>query len=101
MSKMTDKELAKISKALSDPTRLKIYEAIASCEEMACGEVLKKCPLAPGTISHHLKILAEAGLIESRREGQFIYNRARPETIRKYTKALNKIARKTKAASFR
>jgi ArsR family transcriptional regulator, arsenate/arsenite/antimonite-responsive transcriptional repressor len=91
---MTDKELARISKALADPTRLKIYEAISSCEEMACGEVMKKCPLAPGTISHHLKILAAADLIESRREGQFIYNRLRPETLREYTKALAKIAGK-------
>jgi ArsR family transcriptional regulator len=96
MGKMTDKELAKISKALADPTRLRIYQAISSCEEMACGEVMKKCPLAPGTVSHHLKILAEADLIEPRREGQFIYNRSRPETIREYTRALNKIAREMK-----
>jgi ArsR family transcriptional regulator, arsenate/arsenite/antimonite-responsive transcriptional repressor len=101
MDEMTDKELAKISKALADPTRLKIYEVISSCEEMACGEVMKKCPLTPGTISHHLRILAEADLIECRREGQFIYNRTIPETIREYTQALSKIAGKAKAASSR
>ena len=93
---MTDKELAKISKALADPTRLHIYEAISSRGEMFCGEVLKKCPLAPGTISHHLKVLAEANLIESRREGQFIYNRSRPETMRKYTSALKKLTKKSR-----
>ncbi len=42
--------------------------------------------------SHHLKVLSDADLIESRREGQFIYNRARPETIREYSAALKKIA---------
>ena len=95
---MTEKELAKISKALSDPARLRIYEAIASRPEMFCGELAKKCPLTAGTISHHLKILAEANLIESRREGQFIYNRSRPETIMEYSRTLAKMAGKEKAA---
>lgn len=70
--------------------RLSIYEAISSRPEMYCGELVKKCPLTPGTISHHLKILAEANLIESRREGQFIYNRVLPKTMREYTRALAK-----------
>ncbi|HTC46635.1 MAG TPA: metalloregulator ArsR/SmtB family transcription factor [Candidatus Aquilonibacter sp.] len=96
---MTEKELAKISKALSDPTRLHIYETISARREMFCGELLQQCSLSPGTISHHLRILVEANLIESRRKGQFIYNRARPETIRDYTRTLSKMAGKTKAVS--
>jgi ArsR family transcriptional regulator len=96
---MDQKHLAKISKALSDLTRLRIYEAIASRPEIYCGELAKKCPLTPGTISHHLKVLAEANLIESRREGQFIYNRALSETMREYARALAKIAGKIKTAS--
>jgi ArsR family transcriptional regulator, arsenate/arsenite/antimonite-responsive transcriptional repressor len=96
---MTAKELTKISKALSDPTRLRLYETIAARKEMFCGELMQKCPLTPGTISHHLKILAEANLIESRREGQFIYNRALPKTMREYTRALAKFAEKSKAKS--
>jgi ArsR family transcriptional regulator, arsenate/arsenite/antimonite-responsive transcriptional repressor len=90
--RMDCKELAKIAKALSDPTRLQIYGAIAGCEEMFCGELVEKYALTPGTISHHLKILGEASLIESRREGQFIYNRLRPETIKDYAQALAKMA---------
>src|ERR1700689_528122 len=93
---MTEKELAKVSKALSDPTRLRIYGTISAHREMFCGELMQKCPLTPGTISHHLRILAEANLIESRREGQFIYNRAIPETIREYTQSLNKMGDKNK-----
>ena len=76
---------------MSDPTRLSIYEAIAGREEMFCGELVEKYRLTPGTISHHLKVLADANLIESRREGQFIYNRALPETIRDYSVALAKL----------
>jgi ArsR family transcriptional regulator, arsenate/arsenite/antimonite-responsive transcriptional repressor len=103
---MDQKELARISKALSDPTRLRIFEGISSCKEMFCGQVVEKCGLTPGTISHHLRILADANLIETRREGQFIYIRSRPETIRDYARTLarmvgRKIAPKTKAASSR
>jgi ArsR family transcriptional regulator len=101
---MDQKELARFSRALSDPTRLRIIEEVSSSKEMFCGQVVEKCGLTPGTISHHLKILADAGLIETRRDGQFIYMRSRPETIREYGRALAKIAgktvpQKTKAAS--
>ena len=99
--RMERKELTRISKALSDPTRLEIYEGISAHKEMFCGQVVEKFGLTPGTISHHLKILADANLIETRREGQFIYLKSRPETIRAYGRALVIIAGKTKAASSR
>jgi ArsR family transcriptional regulator len=91
---MDQKELARISKALSDPTRLRIFEGLSSHKEMFCGQVVEKYGLTPGTISHHLKILADANLIETRREGQFVYMRSRPETIRDYGRALAKMAGK-------
>jgi ArsR family transcriptional regulator len=89
---MKKMELTRISKALSDPTRLRIYEAISMRQEVYCGELVEEHRLTPGTVSHHLKVLADAKLIECRREGQFIYNRSRPETIRDYSLALTKIA---------
>ncbi len=108
---MDQVEIARISKALSDPTRLRIYEAISASDEIFCGELVARHRLTPGTISHHLKVLADAKLIECRREGQFIYNRSRPATIREYCRALariaenriaeNKTAKKTKAAGSR
>ena len=95
---MNINEVSKISKALADPTRLQIYESIASKPEMYCGEIIERYGLAPGTVSHHLKTLVEAGLIECRREGQFVYNRALPETMREYTQALSRMARPTAKA---
>jgi len=65
--------IEKISKALGDETRLRIFEAISSCNEMNCGEIVSMRGVTPATVSHHLKILSEAGLIECRREGQFVY----------------------------
>jgi ArsR family transcriptional regulator len=91
---MDIEQLAKISRALADPTRLRIYEAIAASDEIYCGELVEKEGLAPGTVSHHLKVLAEAELIDSRREGQFIYNRATPETMKRYAETLVKFGRR-------
>jgi ArsR family transcriptional regulator, arsenate/arsenite/antimonite-responsive transcriptional repressor len=90
---MNTAEVAKISKALADPTRLQIYEEIAARPDLYCGEIIEKYELSPGTVSHHLKILLEAGLIECRREGQFVHNRAVPETMREFTQALSRLAR--------
>ncbi len=98
---METKELARIAKALSDPTRLQIYEGISASQEMFCGQVVEKYRLTPGTVSHHLKILADANLIKTRREGQFVYLKSRPETIRQYGQALAKMGSKRKAASSR
>jgi ArsR family transcriptional regulator, arsenate/arsenite/antimonite-responsive transcriptional repressor len=83
--------MVKVSRALGDPTRLCIYEAISACDEMFCGQIVEKYGLTPGTISHHLKILSDANLIESRREGQFIYFRALPKTVCDYGSSLARI----------
>ena len=98
---MESRDLVRVAKALSDPTRLRIFEEISASEEMFCKQIVEKYRLTPGTISHHLKILADANLIETRREGQFMYLKSRPETIREYAKALAKTVGKTKAASSR
>lgn len=89
-------QVEKISKALADKTRLMIFEAISAREVMNCGEIVTLRGVTPATVSHHLKILSGAGLIQCRREGQFIYNRALPETIDEYTRALSCMSRRKK-----
>lgn len=83
--------IEKISKALADATRLMIFEAI-SAKEMVCGELVALRGVTPATVSHHLKILSDAGLIECRRQGQFVHNRAIPQTIAEYSRALARLA---------
>lgn len=94
-------EIEKISKALADRTRLRIFEAISAKDHMNCGEIVSMRGVTPATVSHHLKILSEAGLITCRREGQFVYSQAVPEAITAYTLALTKIARNKKPARRR
>jgi ArsR family transcriptional regulator len=95
---MNRAEIEKISKALADETRLKIFEAISATKRMTCGEIVSMRGVTPATVSHHLKILSKAGLIACRRDGQFVLSQVVPETITAYTRALAKIARGKKAA---
>ncbi|MFD6096183.1 ArsR/SmtB family transcription factor [Nocardiopsis flavescens] len=73
-------ELARVFKALGDPVRLRLLSMIAS---QASGEVCV-CDLTPAfdlaqpTISHHLKLLREAGLIAAERRGTWVYYRLLP-----------------------
>jgi ArsR family transcriptional regulator len=95
---MDRSEIEKISKALADETRLRIFEAISATKRMTCGEIVSMRVVTPATVSHHLKILSEAGLIACRRAGQFVYSQAVPAKITAYARALAKIARGKKAA---
>ena len=93
--------IEKISKALADATRLMIFEAISAKKEMICGELVALRGVTPATISHHLKVLSDAGLIECRRKGQFVHNRAVPKTIAEYSRALARMAGGKKSAARR
>jgi ArsR family transcriptional regulator len=89
---MKRSQIEKISKALADKTRLRIFEAVSATKQMNCSEIVSMRGVTPATVSHHLKILSEAGLIACRREGQFVYSEAVPKTIALYARALEKIA---------
>ena len=94
-------QIEKISKALADATRLKIFEAISASRHLNCGEIVSLRGVTPATVSHHLKILSEAGLIACRREGQFVYSQAVPETVEAYTGALTKITSRKRTSRRR
>ena len=96
---MDNKRIERISKALGDETRLRIYEVIAAKKNLTCGELVTLHGVTPATISHHLKILSDAGLIECRKEGQFVYSRTVPATIAEYGAALVRIAKDGRAAA--
>lgn len=87
---METKQFQRIAKALADPRRFEILEMIAGGGEMCCGAVVDCFPVSQATISHHLKELTEAGLVETRSEGQFKYLRARPEVLAEYVEQLNR-----------
>jgi ArsR family transcriptional regulator len=83
-------QFQRIAKALADPRRFEILEVIAASGEMCCGEVGDCFSVAQATVSHHLKELTDAGLIETRAEGQFKFLRARPEVMAEYVEQLSR-----------
>lgn len=84
-------QFQRIAKALADPRRFEILEMIASAgDEMCCGDVVECFPVAQATVSHHLKELTDAGLIETRSEGQFKFLRARPDVLTEYVNELQR-----------
>lgn len=90
-------QVEKISKALADTTRLRIFESISRRERMNCREIVSMRGVTPATVSHHLKVLNEAGLITCRREGQFVYSQAVPQTIEAYTRELRRVSSRRKS----
>ncbi len=67
---MDDGELVRVLKALAHPKRFRMVQEIAAAGELSCGQIAERFPVAQPTISHHLKILTDAGVLEMRREGQ-------------------------------
>ncbi|MEQ1573249.1 MAG: metalloregulator ArsR/SmtB family transcription factor [Vicinamibacterales bacterium] len=65
-----DAKLVRVFKALADPKRLRMVQEIAAAGELSCGQVGELFHLSQPTISHHLKILAEAGVLTVRESAQ-------------------------------
>ncbi|MBL7170091.1 MAG: winged helix-turn-helix transcriptional regulator [Candidatus Aenigmarchaeota archaeon] len=91
------KEKIKLLKALSDETRIKIIQCLLDGEQCACA-IVPFIGRAQPTISKHLKILEESGVLESRREGVNIWYKVKSKESMKIMKILDiqKIERKVK-----
>lgn len=74
-------ELAGIFKALSDPTRVAIVNRLAATSEVCVCDLTSAFELSQPTVSHHLRLLREAGLVEAERRGTWAYYRLVPEAI--------------------
>jgi ArsR family transcriptional regulator len=74
-------ELAARFKALGDPTRVAIVNRLAGAGEVCVCAFVDDLGLSQPTISHHLRILREAGLVEASRRGTWAYYRLVPETF--------------------
>lgn len=65
-----DRTLVTVAKALADDSRMQILAALAESGELSCGELVELCSVGQSTVSHHLKTLVEAGLVDVRLAGQ-------------------------------
>jgi DNA-binding transcriptional ArsR family regulator len=98
---MDRQKIERISKALADRTRLRILEAINSRDHMNCAQIVSMRGVTPATVSHHLRILQDAGLISCERQGQFVHSKALPEALEDYRQELSGLARRKKKKAKR
>jgi ArsR family transcriptional regulator len=84
------RDLARLFKAVADPVRLRLLSMIASCAdgEVCVCDLTDAFDLTGPTISHHLKVLREAGTIDGERRGTWVYYRAVPDTLRRMSAVL-------------
>ncbi|MET9138538.1 MULTISPECIES: ArsR/SmtB family transcription factor [Streptomyces] len=94
-------ELAKVFKALGDPVRLRLLSMIASREggEICVCDLTPAFDLSQPTISHHLKLLRQAGLIDCERRGTWVYYWLLPETTDKLAGLLTRPGQPAEASS--
>ena len=69
-SSPSDLELVRALRALADPTRFRMVQTIAAAGELTCGQVQERFDVSQPTISHHLKILADTGVVVMRSQGK-------------------------------
>jgi ArsR family transcriptional regulator len=80
-------------KALADDNRLKIIDML-SCGEICACDILQGLEITQSTLSHHMKILCESNLVNSRREGKWSYYSLNKETIKTMKAFINSVTTK-------
>ena len=78
-----DDELAKLAKAIGHPARVRILRMLSRKEARVCSQIVDELPLAQSTVSEHLRIMKDAGLIRSSQDGPRIGYCINYETLRK------------------
>ena len=76
-----DVELARLAKALAHPVRVAVLRMLLRDGGCVCGDIVERLPLAQSTVSQHLKVLLEAGLLQGEIDGPRVCYCASPETV--------------------
>ncbi len=78
-----DEELATLGKAIGHPARVQILRILARKDACICGDIVEELPLAQSTVSQHLKVLKEAGLIRGDVDGPRVCYCIEPRALRR------------------
>ena len=88
---MNEIDVALICKALGDSNRLKIVKMLSDGEKCAC-KLLEAFEITQPTLSHHMRILCECGLVEARKEGKWSHYSLNGETLVRFKGFISKLS---------
>ena len=77
---MTNSDIAKVFKAFCDERRIEILSLLSDGEKCAC-ELLEELEIGQSTLSHHMKVLSDSGIVFSRKEGKWTHYSINPTGI--------------------
>jgi ArsR family transcriptional regulator len=89
---MDDLRIAVIAKALAHPVRIRILEQFDECVPHVAGEIVDEAGLAQSTVSEHLRILREAGVLFSRKDGPRTWYCVRRSVLHAFARAVEDLA---------
>ena len=93
-----EKRLIRVLKALANGTRLRMTREIADAGELSCGQVAEHFDLSQPTISHHLRILLNAGLVDYRKRGLYSFYYVDKNKLKVVSTIINSLANNLIAA---
>lgn len=85
---LSSHDVERIAKALADPHRLRILQALREQQSLICGELQGLLALSQPTVSHHVKILTQSGVIVAQKDGRTLRLRLNIVTLRAFSEQL-------------
>ena len=83
--KTSEDHIVKIAKALSDKTRVRILQDIAKRGSVSCGDAINVACLSQPTVSHHIKVLVDAGLLIAEKNGRHVIIKVDKKVLNLFT----------------